>query len=167
MVALSDQHAEQALEMSPAAGPRKGISCAWIPKLTPCSLLNPAACVLQVTRSSFKRFLVNSPLTPVDSADCAPNTAPPSGFGSFHQQYWIDSALLSFSFSCLLSSSKVQCFTVGAIHLRVSIAFSEFQCSEGIGRAQSGLEKLCESVACNNEFKFVHLSHQALLPSRL
>ena len=45
---------------------------------------------LQVTPRGFQRFLVDSPLEPVEQADCPPEQCPPSGLGSFHQQYWID-----------------------------------------------------------------------------
>ncbi len=43
-----------------------------------------------VTRRSFHRFLCDSPLVPVGPADYPPGNCPPQGFGSFHQQYWLD-----------------------------------------------------------------------------
>lgn len=45
--------------------------------------------------TSFKRFLIDTPLVPLEAADCPPGTAPPCGFGSFHQQYWIDGVLVA------------------------------------------------------------------------
>ena len=52
--------------------------------------LSPA--VAQVTRRQFKRFLVDSPLVRVEPGE-RPGACPPSGLGSFHQQYWLDGAL--------------------------------------------------------------------------
>lgn len=46
-----------------------------------------------VTESSYKRFLVDSPLIDVPSLDNG--TVPPCGFGSFHQQYLIDGQLVA------------------------------------------------------------------------
>ncbi|PWA54997.1 Acyl-CoA N-acyltransferase [Artemisia annua] len=46
-----------------------------------------------VTESSYKRFLIDSPLIFVPSS--GDNTVPPCGFGSFHQQYLIDGKLVA------------------------------------------------------------------------
>jgi arginine-tRNA-protein transferase len=46
----------------------------------------------EVTPTSFKRFLVDSPLRFAQPADYPPGACPPGGFGSFHQQYWLDGA---------------------------------------------------------------------------
>ena len=46
-----------------------------------------------VTESSYKRFLVDSPLIHVPST--GNGTVPPCGFGSFHQQYLIDGRLFA------------------------------------------------------------------------
>ncbi|KAG5557958.1 hypothetical protein RHGRI_008016 [Rhododendron griersonianum] len=46
-----------------------------------------------VTESSYKRFLVDSPL--VDVPSLGNGTVPPCGFGSFHQQYLIDGQLVA------------------------------------------------------------------------
>lgn len=46
-----------------------------------------------VSESSYKRFLVDTPLIPVPPAD--DGTVPPCGFGSFHQQYVIDGHLVA------------------------------------------------------------------------
>ncbi|GFR47404.1 hypothetical protein Agub_g9121 [Astrephomene gubernaculifera] len=45
----------------------------------------------ELSRASYKRFLVDSPLRPV-GRDRDP-AAPECGYGSFHQQYWLDGAL--------------------------------------------------------------------------
>lgn len=47
----------------------------------------------QVTESSYRRFLVDSPLVFVPST--GNGTAPPCGFGSFHQQYVINGRLVA------------------------------------------------------------------------
>ncbi|XP_057978923.1 arginyl-tRNA--protein transferase 2 isoform X2 [Malania oleifera] len=47
----------------------------------------------QVTESSYKRFLVDTPLIYVPSI--GDGTVPLCGFGSFHQQYWIDGQLVA------------------------------------------------------------------------
>lgn len=47
----------------------------------------------QVTEQSFKRFLVQSPLIYVPPS--GDGTVPFCGFGSFHQQYWIDDRLVA------------------------------------------------------------------------
>ncbi|XP_057483579.1 arginyl-tRNA--protein transferase 2-like [Actinidia eriantha] len=47
----------------------------------------------QVTESSYKRFLIDSPLVYIPSTGNA--TVPPCGFGSFHQQYLIDGRLVA------------------------------------------------------------------------
>lgn len=44
----------------------------------------------RVTQLGFRRFLIDSPLAPV-----SPQGAPPSGYGSFHQQYWLDGRLVA------------------------------------------------------------------------
>ncbi|KAK4277847.1 hypothetical protein QN277_015780 [Acacia crassicarpa] len=46
-----------------------------------------------VTESSYRRFLVDTPLLPV--ASFGDDTVPPCGFGSFHQQYLIDGQLVA------------------------------------------------------------------------
>ncbi|KAK9742364.1 hypothetical protein RND81_03G167000 [Saponaria officinalis] len=46
-----------------------------------------------VTESSYKRFLVDSPLIYIPPT--SNNTVPPCGFGSFHQQYRIDGQLIA------------------------------------------------------------------------
>lgn len=46
-----------------------------------------------VTESSYKRFLVDSPLVFVSPT--GDSSSPPSGFGSFHQQYIIDGQLVA------------------------------------------------------------------------
>jgi arginyl-tRNA--protein-N-Asp/Glu arginylyltransferase len=48
-----------------------------------------------VTPSSFRRFLCDSPLIPVSQNDYPAGAAPPCGFGSFHQQYWMDGRLIA------------------------------------------------------------------------
>jgi len=48
-----------------------------------------------VTTSSFRRFLCDSPLMPAPASSYPPGCAPPSGFGSFHQQYWVDGRLVA------------------------------------------------------------------------
>jgi arginyl-tRNA---protein transferase len=48
-----------------------------------------------VTKSSFSRFLCESPLIPAPASFYPPGGAPPSGFGSFHQQYWLDGRLIA------------------------------------------------------------------------
>ena len=45
-----------------------------------------------VTKESFKRFLCDSPLIPVPSDV---DSSPSCGFGSFHQQYWVDDRLIA------------------------------------------------------------------------
>lgn len=47
----------------------------------------------QVTETSYKRFLVDTPLVFVPPS--ADGTVPPSGFGSFHQQYLINDRLVA------------------------------------------------------------------------
>lgn len=46
-----------------------------------------------VTESSYKRFLVDTPLVYVPPSD--DGTVPPCGFGSFHQQYVVDGKLIA------------------------------------------------------------------------
>lgn len=48
-----------------------------------------------VTLTSFKRFLCESPLLPAPADAYPPCGAPPCGFGSFHQQYWLDGKLVA------------------------------------------------------------------------
>ena len=50
--------------------------CAW-------TLAADSAVAVQVTEATFRRFLIDTPLTPSYS---------PGGvrFGSYHQQYWVD-----------------------------------------------------------------------------
>lgn len=67
---------------------------------------------MQVTKRSFKRFLVDTPLVSVRPEDCAPGECPPGGFGTFHQQYWLDGApilCLSSAFHACRPSSKQAC----------------------------------------------------------
>lgn len=47
-----------------------------------------------VTESSYKRFLVDTPIVPIPPVS-GDNTVPPCGFGSFHQQYRIDGKLVA------------------------------------------------------------------------
>ncbi|XP_044450625.1 arginyl-tRNA--protein transferase 2 isoform X1 [Triticum aestivum] len=47
-----------------------------------------------VTESSYKRFLVDTPIVPIRPRS-GDNTVPPCGFGSFHQQYRIDGKLVA------------------------------------------------------------------------
>ncbi|VAH19724.1 unnamed protein product [Triticum turgidum subsp. durum] len=47
-----------------------------------------------VTESSYKRFLVDTPIVPIPPRS-GDNTVPPCGFGSFHQQYRIDGKLVA------------------------------------------------------------------------
>lgn len=47
----------------------------------------------KVTESSYRRFLVDTPLIYVSST--GDNTVPPCGFGSFHQQYRVDGQLIA------------------------------------------------------------------------
>jgi len=49
----------------------------------------------EVSLKSFKRFLCDSPLRPVGPEDYPPGKCPLIGFGSFHQQYWIDGRLVA------------------------------------------------------------------------
>lgn len=50
----------------------------------------------EVTVSSFHRFLCDSPLIPVRQENTAvASSIPPCGFGSFHQQYWVDDRLVA------------------------------------------------------------------------
>lgn len=51
-----------------------------------------ALVAVQVSKRSFRRFLVDTPLVSVRPEDCAPGECPPGGFGTFHQQYWLDGA---------------------------------------------------------------------------
>jgi len=46
-----------------------------------------------VSIKSFKRFLCDSPLVHVSREECP--TAPECGYGSFHQQYWVDDRLIA------------------------------------------------------------------------
>ena len=47
-----------------------------------------------VTESSYKRFLVDTPIVSIPPVS-GDNTVPPCGFGSFHQQYRIDGKLVA------------------------------------------------------------------------
>lgn len=49
----------------------------------------------ELTMRSFKRFLVDSPLRHTGPAAYAAGACPPCGFGSFHQQYWLDGRLVA------------------------------------------------------------------------
>ena len=44
----------------------------------------------EVTLSGFRRFLCDTPLAYAGPQAYPPGQCPPSGFGSFHQQYWLD-----------------------------------------------------------------------------
>lgn len=48
-----------------------------------------------VTLTTFIRFLCDSPLIPVSASAYPTGAAPPCGFGSFHQQYWVDGRLVA------------------------------------------------------------------------
>jgi arginine-tRNA-protein transferase len=48
-----------------------------------------------VTKTSFARFLCDSPLIHAPASSYPPGGAPPCGFGSFHQQYWLDGRLIA------------------------------------------------------------------------
>ncbi|KAK9840120.1 hypothetical protein WJX74_003773 [Apatococcus lobatus] len=48
----------------------------------------------KVSQQSFQRFLVDTPLQPVQPED-RPGACPASGLGSFHQQYWLDGELIA------------------------------------------------------------------------
>ena len=61
-----------------------------------------------MTAKSFRRFLIDSPLIPVAAEDCPEGGAPPCGFGSFHQQYWIDGRQLFHRAVLLTSPSKIR-----------------------------------------------------------
>ncbi|PSC67384.1 arginyl-tRNA-transferase 1-like isoform A [Micractinium conductrix] len=49
----------------------------------------------EVAPSGFKRFLVETPLQHVGPERYPPGGCPPCGFGSFHQQYWLDGRLVA------------------------------------------------------------------------
>ncbi|XP_051122811.1 arginyl-tRNA--protein transferase 2-like [Andrographis paniculata] len=49
----------------------------------------------QVTESSYKRFLVDTPLVYVEPTGDSDVDIPPCGFGSFHQQYVLDGKLIA------------------------------------------------------------------------
>ncbi|KAL4420000.1 hypothetical protein ABPG75_007098 [Micractinium tetrahymenae] len=49
----------------------------------------------EVNPPSFKRFLVDSPLPHVGPERYPSGGCPPTGFGSFHQQYWLDGRLVA------------------------------------------------------------------------
>ena len=65
-------------------------------------------CSEQVTAKSFRRFLIDSPLIPLAAEDCPEGGAPPCGFGSFHQQYWIDGRQLFHRAASLTPSSRIR-----------------------------------------------------------
>ena len=48
-----------------------------------------------VTKASFSRFLCDTPLLHAPASSYPPGGAPPCGFGSFHQQYWLDGRLIA------------------------------------------------------------------------
>jgi arginine-tRNA-protein transferase len=47
-----------------------------------------------VTESSYKRFLVDTPIVSIPPVS-GDNTVPPCGYGSFHQQYRVDGKLVA------------------------------------------------------------------------
>ncbi|KAK9819492.1 hypothetical protein WJX81_003561 [Elliptochloris bilobata] len=49
----------------------------------------------EVSKRGFRRFLVDTPLASVRQEDCASGECPPCGFGTFHQQYWLDGMLVA------------------------------------------------------------------------
>ncbi|XP_054267568.1 arginyl-tRNA--protein transferase 1-like isoform X1 [Macrosteles quadrilineatus] len=53
----------------------------------------------KVNEKQFTRFLVNSPLKP-----WMPRDGPPQGYGSFHQQYWLDGRLIAVGVLDILPS---------------------------------------------------------------
>ena len=73
------------------------------------ALAQAGSAAAQVTKRCFKRFLVDTPLVRMRPEDCcAPGECPPGGFGTFHQQYWLDGAhplLISGLCACLLAES--------------------------------------------------------------
>lgn len=72
------------------------------------SFIQAGSAAVQVTKRSFKRFLVDTPLVSMRLEDCcAPGECPPGGFGTFHQQYWLDGAPV-----CFLSSALYACRTL-------------------------------------------------------
>lgn len=50
---------------------------------------------LTVTPGSFRRFLCDSPFVSSETSESSSSSQPPCGFGSFHQQYWVDGQLLA------------------------------------------------------------------------
>ena len=58
--------------------------------------LQSLASIAQVTRQSFKRFLIDSPFKATPADAWAPGHSPPCGLGSFHQQYWLDGKQATF-----------------------------------------------------------------------
>lgn len=56
----------------------------------PCQVVHHGDHPNDVTPTSFKRFLCDSPLRFSPPAEYPPGGAPPCGYGSFHQQYWLD-----------------------------------------------------------------------------
>lgn len=59
----------------------------------------------KVTRKFFKRFLCESPLRPVGPEEYPRGRCPPCGFGSFHQQYWVDDCLVAVGVVDILPNS--------------------------------------------------------------
>lgn len=53
----------------------------------------------KVTKKQYTRFLVKSPLQP-----WTPDDGPPSGYGSFHEQYWLDNELIAVGVIDILPS---------------------------------------------------------------
>ncbi len=58
--------------------------------------LQSLASIAQVTRQSFKRFLIDSPFKATPADAWPPGHSPPCGLGSFHQQYWLDGKQATF-----------------------------------------------------------------------
>ncbi|KAL6770140.1 ATE1 [Auxenochlorella protothecoides x Auxenochlorella symbiontica] len=57
-----------------------------------------------VTRKTFAHFLCSSPLTPEPFRGAPPGSCLEQGFGSFHQQYWLDGRLAAVSVIDILPS---------------------------------------------------------------
>lgn len=47
-----------------------------------------------VSKESFERFLCDTPLLPVPASQCK-DSSPSTGYGSFHQQYWVGDKLIA------------------------------------------------------------------------
>jgi len=61
----------------------------WVASMRPLLPMRLGCDAAQVTRRQFKRFLVDSPLVRIEPEE-RHGACPPSGLGSFHQQYWLD-----------------------------------------------------------------------------